>query len=234
MDTQPIPQYHSGQMVLGGPGDLKMLRAPRRTRRGDAFLNRARRVLDSDDVRFDWLLRLMTIDIDRLSPAEIETLYLEAWFIVEDGQESAVRPYADTKIKIGPKEYDFWKLCQRDVKRFLMDLVTTNFHHYDIFTGEPAPNFSEQWVWLFFRHGQKLRRRFLGTLRTRLVLACADLLDRLGADRLKRCPLKVNDKSCGRLFLARRAQKFCSRQHASRAAWLRWLQRHHGGTRAKS
>jgi hypothetical protein len=44
------------------------------------------------------------------------------------------------------------------------------------------------------------------------VLRTVELLDEIGADRLRAC-------ECGRLFLAVRRQRHCSREHANRAAW---------------
>src|SRR5262249_33048658 len=84
-----------------------------------------------------------------------------------------------------------------DSWRALTELAHTSGHLYQITADDPRWGGVEQWSWLF--------------------------LDRLGADRLKVCPLEVNGGVCGQLFLARRAQKFCARRHAATASWLRYL-----------
>lgn len=69
-----------------------------------------------------------------------------------------------------------------------------------------------------------------------LIHAAVDMLEHVGADRLKRCPFpgSAQEPACGRLFLAEhRNQAFCSRRHATRAAYLKWWRETKGGTRAK-
>jgi hypothetical protein len=69
-----------------------------------------------------------------------------------------------------------------------------------------------------------------------LVHAAVDMLEHVGADRLKRCPFpgSAQEAACGLLFLAaHRNQEFCSRRHATRAAYLKWWREMKGGTRAK-
>jgi len=225
-----------------------LLPRPRRTKRGDAFLDRARRTLGTDEAKFTWMLRLAEVDMDQIPDAALGELNHEAWFIIDRGEG---RGFADVQHKPWPLERQLWLRIQQDVGAFLRNLAEDNIHVYKIQTDSGTPMLDERfvkpwvvmpstawkagehWEWVFMRGKGRLHRRFYGTLPTQLLFAAADLLDRLGADRLKVCPLKVDEKTCRRLFLARRAQKFCSRQHAARAAWLRWLHRHHGGTRAK-
>jgi hypothetical protein len=222
--------------VLGVP------RPPRRTKKGDAFLERARRTFGSDEAQFEWLLRVLDTNIDQLPVAAMIELYREAWFILDRGEGRGMADISDAKVRIRPFERDIWKRVQQDVGALLRNLAIDNFHVYKITTSaDPvalSPNtawqFGEDWEWIFFRTPGGLVRRFSGTLPTRLLVAAADLLDRLGSHRLKTCPHKINGTDCGRLFLARRAQKYCSRKHATGAAWLRWLEKHHGGTRAKT
>jgi hypothetical protein len=211
---------------------------PRRTKRGDAFLERASKALNDDEARFKWMLHLLELDIDQLPASGIAELYREAWFIIDRGEG---RGFADAKLKIRPSEYEMWKRVKQDVGAFLTEIATGNFHIYKIEAFPDAPGtvnrnaafrFGEEWQWVFFRQDRRLVRRFSGTLPTTLLLTAADLLEQIGSHRLKICPLNVHG-ACRRLFLARRAQKFCSRQHAARAAWDRWLHRHHGGTRGK-
>ena len=64
------------------------------------------------------------------------------------------------------------------------------------------------------------------------ITAFVDNLNSYGADRLRQCPpLRVEGRvlvpdpyapPCGRIFLARRGQVFCCREHSSAAAWARF------------
>lgn len=69
-----------------------------------------------------------------------------------------------------------------------------------------------------------------GPLPVALVLAAVDLLNDVGADRLRACPLPLGEEEqqtpCGRLFLARRRQLYCTIPHARMAAWRRWAATH--------
>jgi hypothetical protein len=51
------------------------------------------------------------------------------------------------------------------------------------------------------------------------VFRTIDLLDAMGADRLTACPLEEGDGPCGKIFLAQGRQKFCTPQHAQKAAF---------------
>ncbi len=228
-------------MVLVQRPPRRVLRTPRPTKGGDAFLERARRALGTDEAKLEWMIKLPHIDVGDLPDDGVAELCREAWFILQPGHRGA----ADLKMRVGPAERELWKRVQQDVHAFLWHFARSQFHVYKISTVSdpvtaaltPATAWpsGEEWEWVFFRGSRgRLERRFHGTLPTGLVFAAADLLDRVGCHRLKACPLKINDHDCGRLFLARRGQKFCSRQHAARAAWVRWLNKHHGGTRAKS
>jgi len=69
-----------------------------------------------------------------------------------------------------------------------------------------------------------------------VIHAVIDMLEHVGADRLKRCPFpgSPQERPCGRLFLAKhRREVFCTRRHAKRAAYLNWWRDTKGGTRAK-
>jgi hypothetical protein len=69
-----------------------------------------------------------------------------------------------------------------------------------------------------------------------VIHAAIDMLEYVGADRLKRCPFpgSPTEPACGRLFLAKhRREAFCTRRHAKRDAYLRWWRDKKGGTRAK-
>jgi hypothetical protein len=52
-----------------------------------------------------------------------------------------------------------------------------------------------------------------------VVLTLVDDLNRIGADRLRACPLEDDGRRCGVVFLATRRQRFCSRRHTQAAAW---------------
>lgn len=60
-----------------------------------------------------------------------------------------------------------------------------------------------------------------------LVFLVIDLLNSIGADRLKACSYRrsAEESTCGRIFIAQRRQKFCSAEHAQKAAWRAYLQR---------
>jgi hypothetical protein len=66
-------------------------------------------------------------------------------------------------------------------------------------------------------------------MHTALIFYAIDLLDAVGPDRLKAC--HFGTEPCGKLFIARRRQKFCSPDHARRAAWRAYLDR--GGEQAR-
>jgi hypothetical protein len=58
-----------------------------------------------------------------------------------------------------------------------------------------------------------------------LLLVASDLIETVGAHKLRTCPQLIGTVPCGRLFVAKRRQKFCSIQHARIAAYLAWKQR---------
>src|SRR5262245_25118393 len=59
-----------------------------------------------------------------------------------------------------------------------------------------------------------------------VVTAFVDDLNRIGADRLRACPLEVKAQRCGQIFLATRGQRFCTPRHAQAAAWQTYANRH--------
>jgi hypothetical protein len=52
-----------------------------------------------------------------------------------------------------------------------------------------------------------------------IVLAFVDDLNRIGADRLRACPLEGDGQRCGVVFLATRRQRYCTPRHTQAAAW---------------
>lgn len=83
-------------------------------------------------------------------------------------------------------------------------------------------------------HGpRRLVRYFEGGLLARVLLAALEQLQAVGADRLRVCPFQepgavvivTGQEGCGRLFLAAKGQRYCSREHAVRASYLRWKDR---------
>lgn len=52
-----------------------------------------------------------------------------------------------------------------------------------------------------------------------VALAVVEELNRIGADRLRACPLERDGRQCGVLFLATRRQRYCTPRHAQAAAW---------------
>jgi hypothetical protein len=59
-----------------------------------------------------------------------------------------------------------------------------------------------------------------------VVIAFVDDLNRIGADRLRACPLVIEEKRCGQIFLATRGQRFCTPRHAQAAAWQKYASTH--------
>ena len=56
-----------------------------------------------------------------------------------------------------------------------------------------------------------------------VVFAFVNDVNAIEADRLRACPLKIDDETqCGVIFLAARRQLFCSPRHAQAAAWQRY------------
>jgi predicted RNA-binding Zn ribbon-like protein len=64
-----------------------------------------------------------------------------------------------------------------------------------------------------------------------VVFKALDLLDEVGADRLKACPLVGSHGPCGKIFLAHGRKKFCTPQHAQKASFQAYLTR--GGDTAR-
>lgn len=72
----------------------------------------------------------------------------------------------------------------------------------------------------------RLQRGYRGTLEAQVFLRTLDLLDTVGCDRLRRCPYLFGGKLvCERLFVKRKGQRFCCRQHAQKAAYDAWVKR---------
>jgi hypothetical protein len=56
-----------------------------------------------------------------------------------------------------------------------------------------------------------------------VILRFVDDLNRIGADRLRTCPLiDTTGQPCGRIFLATRRQAYCQPEHAQAAAWAKY------------
>lgn len=80
---------------------------------------------------------------------------------------------------------------------------------------------------------QRLVRYFEGSLLARVLLAALDQLQEVGAERLRVCPFQepgavvvvTGQEGCGRLFLAAKGQRYCSRAHSAKASYLRWKER---------
>jgi hypothetical protein len=64
-----------------------------------------------------------------------------------------------------------------------------------------------------------------GAMPAMTVSMFVDDLNAIGADRLRACPLETNGQRCGKLFLAKKGQKFCSPQHRMAAAWQNYIAR---------
>lgn len=72
----------------------------------------------------------------------------------------------------------------------------------------------------------RLLREYRGPLGTQVFLRTLDLLNEVGCDRLRRCPYSRDGKRvCGRLFVKRKGQRFCCREHSQAAAYDAWVKR---------
>lgn len=72
----------------------------------------------------------------------------------------------------------------------------------------------------------RLSRGYRGPLSTQVFLRTLDLLEKAGCDRLRRCPYHPEGKPvCGRVFVKRKGQRFCSPDHAQAAAYAAWVKR---------
>lgn len=72
----------------------------------------------------------------------------------------------------------------------------------------------------------RLSREYRGPLSTQVFLRTLDLLEEAGCDRLRRCPYHAEGQPvCGRVFVKRKGQRFCSPDHAQAAAYAAWVKR---------
>lgn len=74
---------------------------------------------------------------------------------------------------------------------------------------------------------KQLSREFRGPLETQVFFRTLDLLDEVGCDRLRRCPYYPPEGKavCGRVFVKRKGQRYCNREHAQAAAYDAWVTR---------
>jgi len=72
----------------------------------------------------------------------------------------------------------------------------------------------------------RLSREYLGPFKTRVFLRTLDLLEEVGSARLRTCPYSPKGKPvCNLVFVKRRGQRFCSREHSAAAAYDAWVSR---------
>lgn len=73
---------------------------------------------------------------------------------------------------------------------------------------------------------KRLDREFRGPLGTQVFFRTLDLLDQVGCDRLRRCPYSPGEKLvCGQVFVKRKGQRYCCRDHSQAAAYDAWVKR---------
>jgi hypothetical protein len=189
------------------------------------------RQFPNDEARFDWFLQFREMDLSRVRMPAVAELYRQ-WYFIHRGTATEI-----PRGVIHRRERDSMQEAQRDVGAFLEHMATTGMYLH-VVRDRPLTQ------WNFYRPGSaiadafgplepgRLVRQFYGSLGEEMILYCADLLQALGANRLKACPLAVGGKDpCGRLFLARRSQKFCCRKHAVHAAVKKFYDKR--GGRAK-
>lgn len=176
---------------------------------GEAALKRLGRTADA---RVRWLLAFARVDVARLSKAK----RCAAWdgvFAVQSRQPVRVPPHPETLAA-----------TQQALRACIEALA--HGRPYELWvpgltwTVRPPPRrptgarFSDP-ITRTSAESTAMRSAMPSTA----VLALVDDLNAIGADRLRACPLEVDQKRCGLVFLATRGQRFCSRRHALAAAW---------------
>ena len=174
--------------------------------------------MPDDEARFQWLLDVRAADIGAASAEDLARLYREAWFVVLDGEGDW---FADDQLELSGDldlERQQWKIAQRSLEATLAEAILEN----------RFPEMLEPWLPdkdspLELTHA--LTWMPVTSYRG-LSLACRNLLRRLGRHRLKTCPLLLEGNPCGRLFLARRRQQYCTIQHTRQACQRRFRAKH--------
>jgi predicted RNA-binding Zn ribbon-like protein len=107
----------------------------------------------------------------------------------------------------------------RELREWFRNLVAQRSHEVLL-----TPKSRASLVYLV-TEGGGLERRFIGDFSAALVDAAADLLQRVGVDRLRACPLPLTQfigPRCGQLFIAERRQTYCTTGHARAQARREW------------
>lgn len=178
------------------------------------------RLAQTPEARVQWALKFRSLELARLSEQDRR----RAWALLRSWQGGnpthEVRPAQDgvLEAQLALRE------CIEALANGLPDLLY-------------APQDPEaQWtVWPALRRRPGARRSGLITITlvsgqrrvhpvspAAVVFALVKDLNAIEADRLRACPLTINETPCGVIFLAARRQLFCSPRHAQAAAWQRY------------
>jgi hypothetical protein len=181
---------------------------------------RVGRLPKGTEARVCWLLAFSRIPLAQVSRPGWRTMWDGLW-LTQSGQPVRVGPPADSRRVIA------------ETQEALRDCVEA------LARGRTATFMAPSLQWVFrpprrrspgARTSEKIARWSELNLNWRalpvaVVFRFIDLLDEVGADRLRACPLPITGRECGELFLARRRQVYCSSAHARRAAWEAYLAR---------
>jgi hypothetical protein len=180
-----------------------------------------RRLGRDPDSRVRWLIAFAGLDVGKLSEAAWRRAWEGVW-LLQSGQRVRVPPPPSRgpviKAQQTLREAVEALSCGRPYELLVPELI---------WTLSPAIRRAPG-----VRRSASIARRSLELSRTRFALPAAlnfalvDLLNQVGADRLRRCPLELaGGAACGVIFLAERRQTYCSPRHASAAAWHAYLSR---------
>ncbi|MGH8697540.1 MAG: hypothetical protein ACREVS_13745 [Burkholderiales bacterium] len=186
--------------------------------------------------RLRWLLDLSERDLTGLTDDDWSHLQVQMLFILmrwEWDRRDSFAGFVGTLAVSDQQKRGFRRLLQPQLSALFRALANEDRHEVHL----PRRGAGH---WVISRRKTATGRieaeaHFLGYVWLQLVLLAVRLLDEVGAPRLKTCPFRKNPDTpqCGRLFIATRRQKFCSTKESRAVAFQKWLDTHHGGTRAK-
>jgi hypothetical protein len=177
----------------------------------------------SPERRLRWLLEFSEADSEAFSENQLADFYSGLFFLQTGVGRSAAT--------LNPAKRQAVLQTHHQLRGLFMELANGNNFAFD------APGIS----WWFkppkprqagMRSSGRIERlsdEGLGDshLPAGIMFKAADLLDAIGADRLRACPLALRETGgrCGQVFLANGRQRFCSAQHAQQSAFRAYLRR---------
>jgi hypothetical protein len=177
-----------------------------------------KRIGRSPEARVRWLLKFAARDVTRLSPVAQKAAW-DALFAAQSGQSVRV-PMKATALAETHQEL-----------RACIDAFA-NGRRYDLYVPgmtwtlrPPArrPAGARQSAPIT---RESVEAQIMSSAMPAMVtFMLADDLNAIGADRLRACPLETDGQRCGKVFLARKGQRYCTRQHTTAAAWQAYIAR---------